>query len=417
MEGLRDCFESNDRDGPLGDDGAIAITGMAVKFPGDATSPDSFWHMLINRQSALSEVPKDRFNIDAFHNDSGKFEPGTVNARGGHFIKEDLQIFDASFFSISPAEAECLDPQQRWLLETTYHALENAGLPLENVVSSSTSVHVGSFMRDYASMLLRDPDLHAQHRSTGTSLAMLANRISWFYGFHGPSVAVDTACSSSMQALDLACQCLRSGQSTMGVVAGSNLMFNPESFTALADLGFLSSDSKCYSFDERANGYARGEGIAAIIIKPVAKALKDGDTIRAVIRATRSNQDGRTPSITQPNSKAQEALIQQTYQLAGLDMGCTGFFEAHGTGTSVGDPAEARGIQQAFQNSSRLHSLHVGAVKTNIGHLEGTSGLAGLIKAALAVEKGIIPPNAWFETPNKAIDSIEWNLEVCDAER
>ena len=189
-------------------------------------------------------------------------------------------------------------------------------------------------------------------------------------------------------------------------------MFNPESSAALADLGFLSSDSKCYSFDERANGYARGEGIAVMIIKPVTKALQDGDTIRAVIRATRSNQDGRTPSITHPNSKAHEALIQQTYRLAGLDMGRTAFFEAHGTGTPVGDPTEARGIHLAFEDRSRLHPLYVGAVKSNIGHLEGASGLAGLIKAALAVEKGIIPPNAWFEKPNEAIDSTEWNLEV-----
>ncbi|KAL9036375.1 MAG: hypothetical protein Q9180_004337, partial [Flavoplaca navasiana] len=411
MESMGSSMESNNPGGPSGDDGAIAVIGMAVKFPGDATSLESFWQMLVNRQSAMSEVPKDRFNIDAFHNHSSNYEPGTINARGGHFITEDLQVFDAPFFSISPAEAECLDPQQRWLLETTYHALENAGLSLEDVASSSTAVHVGSFIRDYASMLSQDPDLHAQHRATGTSLAMLANRISWFYDFNGPSVAIDTACSSSLTALDLACQCLRSGQSTMGVVAGSNIMFNPESSAALADLGFLSSDSKCYSFDERANGYARGEGIAVIIVKSIAKALQDGDTIRAVIRATRSNQDGRTPSIAQPNSKAHEALIRQTYQSAGLDVGFTDFFEAHGTGTQVGDPTEARGIHEAFKDRSRLHPLHVGAVKSNIGHLEGASGLAGLIKAALAVEKAVIPPNAWFEKLNKSIDSMEWKLK------
>ncbi|KAL9639081.1 MAG: hypothetical protein Q9204_001255 [Flavoplaca sp. TL-2023a] len=361
MESTGSGLESNNPIGQSDDDGAIAVIGMAVKFPGDATSPESFWQMLVNRQSAMSEVPKDRFNIDAFYNHSGNYEPGTMNARGGHFIMEDLQVFDAPFFSISPAEAECLDPQQRWLLETTYHALENAGLSLEDVASSSTAVHVGSFIRDYASMLSQDPDLHAQHRAT--------------------------------------------------VVAGSNIMFNPESSAALADLGFLSSDSKCYSFDERANGYARGEGIAVIIVKSIAKALQDGDTIRAVIRATRSNQDGRTPSIAQPNSKAHEALIRQTYHSAGLDVGFTDFFEAHGTGTPVGDPTEARGIHQAFKDRSRLYPLHVGAVKSNIGHLEGSSGLAGLIKAALAVEKAIIPPNAWFEKLNKSIDSMEWNLK------
>ncbi|KAL8803996.1 MAG: hypothetical protein Q9200_006002 [Gallowayella weberi] len=388
----------------------IAVIGIAIKFPGDATSTESFWKMLIDRRSALSDVPEDRYNIDAFWSPDA-LEPGTSNARGAHFVREDIAAFDAPFFSISPAEAECMDPQQRWLLEVTYHALENAGLPLECVASSETSVHVGSFGHDYGVMLSRDPGSQAQHRATGTSSAMLANRISWFYDFKGPSISIDTACSSSLNALDSACQGIRNGQSTMGVVAGSNIIFGPETSAALADLGFLSPDSKCYSFDHRANGYSRGEGIAVVIIKSVTRAIEDGNTIRAVIRASRSNQDGRTPGVSQPSSVAHETLIRQTYTSAGLDMALTNFFEAHGTGTRVGDPIEALGIHQAFKNRPKCHPLRIGAVKTNVGHLEGAAGLAGLIKTVLVLEKGIIPPNALFEKANDSIDATEWNLE------
>ncbi|KAL8709002.1 MAG: hypothetical protein Q9220_006211 [cf. Caloplaca sp. 1 TL-2023] len=399
-----------DDPGQGGYDDAVAVIGIGVKLPQNVNSTEAFWQMLVNRQSALSDVPKDRFNVDAFYNADGS-EPGMFDARQAHFVRDDIAAFDAPFFSISPAEAECMDPQQRWLLETTYHAFENAGLSLENVASSKTSVHVGSFSTDFGMMLSKDPEFRAQHRATGTSLAMLANRISWFYDLTGPSIAVDTACSSSLNALDLACQSIRSGQSTMGVVAGSNIILGPESSAALADLGFLSPDSKCYSFDHRANGYSRGEGIAIVVIKPLAQALQDNDTIRAVIRATRSNQDGRTPGVTQPSSIAHESLIRSTYISAGLDMGLTQFFEAHGTGTSIGDPTEAFGIYSAFKDRPNCHPLRIGAVKTNIGHLEGASGLAGLIKTILVVEKGVIPPNVWFEKPNKAIDCAKWNIE------
>lgn len=195
-------------------------------------------------------------------------------------------------------------------------------------------------------------------------------------------------------------------------MAGSNIIFSPETSAALADLGFLSPDSKSYSFDHRANGYARGEGIAVVIIKSLNRAVQDHDTIRAVIRATRSNQDGRTPGVSQPSSVAHETLIRQTYTSAGLDMTLTDFFEAHGTGTRVGDPIEALGIHSAFKDRPRRYPLRIGAVKTNIGHLEGAAGLAGLIKTILVMEKGIIPPNAWFEKPNESIDSEGWNLEV-----
>lgn len=195
-------------------------------------------------------------------------------------------------------------------------------------------------------------------------------------------------------------------------MAGSNLILNPDPSAALADLGFLSPDSKCYSFDHRANGYARGEGIGVVIIKRLSDALRDDDIIRAVIRATGSNQDGRTPGVSQPSSKSQEDLIRQTYSSAGLDLSSTSFFEAHGTGTPIGDPTEISGIQGAFQERVDDKPLYIGAVKTNIGHLGGASGLAGLIKTVLVLEKGIIPPNVWFEKQNPLIDPSICNIKV-----
>lgn len=308
-----------------------------------------------------------------------------------------------------------------------------AGIPIEKVAGSNTSVHVGSLMHDFEIMLSRDPEMRAQYKTTGTPLAMLANRVSWFYDFTGPSIALDTACSSSLTALHLACHCLRSGESCMvraicadlgdiwkkltspkGVVAGCNLIFNPDATSGLADLNFLSPDSKSYSFDHRANGYARGEGIGVVIVKTLSNALKDNDTIRAVIRATSSNQDGRTPVVTQPSAQAQEAMIRQAYLTSGLSMDATGFFEAHGTGTPIGDSVEAQAIHNAFKERSRAQPLYIGAAKANIGHLESASGLAGLVKVVLALEKGIIPPNIHFERVNPKILAEAWNIKVCE---
>ncbi|KAH6683357.1 fatty acid synthase S-acetyltransferase [Halenospora varia] len=388
----------------------VAVIGLSLKFPQEAVSVDSFWDLLMNGRSAMTEVPRDRFNVDSFYYGEGG-KTGTVNARGGHFIEGDLGVFDAPFFSISASEAACLDPQQRWLLEMTYHALENAGVPLEQAVGSNTSVYVGSFMRDYETLLAKDTDMPIKYKSTGVGTSILANRISWFYDFKGPSMALDTACSSSLMALHLACQSIRSGESTMAIVAGCNLILGPETSIGLSDLSFLSPDSKCYSFDSRANGYSRGEGIGVVVLKALAPAIKN-DTIRAVIRNTGTNQDGRTPGITQPSSEAQEALIRETYQKAGLDMSTTDYFEAHGTGTSVGDPLELKAIYSAFKDTRPTDQpLLIGAVKSNIGHLEGASGIAGLIKTILTLERGIIPPNINYEQPNSKFSLSNYNVE------
>ena len=260
--------------------------------------------------------------------------------------------------------------------------------------------------------MMRDNQLQAKYVSVGTGTAMLANRLSWFYDLRGPSISLDTACSSSMIALHLAVESMRNGESDMSIVGGCNLMLNPDTLPVpLSNLGFMGRDSVCYSFDHRGNGYARGEGTAIMVLKPLKKALQDNDTIRAVIRNTGSNQDGRTPGITQPSREAQAALIQETYLRAGLDFEETGYFEAHGTGTPIGDPREAGAIATAFKDH-RTEPLVVGAVKSNIGHLEGASGLAGLIKAILVLERGVIPRNIWFEKLNPDIPADEWKLKV-----
>lgn len=335
-----------------------------------------------------------------------------MNARGGHFLKKNTAVFDAPFFSLSPGETACMDPQQRGLLECSYHALENAGIPIASIIGSRTSVFVGSFSREYETVISRDPQLQAKYLATGTGSSMLANRLSWFYDLRGPSISLDTACSSSLTALHLAVQSIRTGESDMALVAGCNLILNPETNSIpLSNLGFLGQDSVCYSFDHRANGYARGEGTAVVVLKSVSNAVTDNDVIRAVVRNSGSNQDGRTPGITQPSKEAQVALIRETYDLAGLDVRGTGFFEAHGTGTPVGDPIEASAIGTVFKDD-RDEAIVVGAVKSNIGHLEGASGLAGLIKTILVLERGIIPRNIWYEKPNPAISVEDWKIKV-----
>ncbi len=385
---------------------AIAVVGLALKFPQEATDPNGFWQLLVEGRSAMTDVPANRFNIDAFRH-KGPHSGATIAARGGHFVKEDPAGFDAPFFSINPAEAASMDPQHRWLLETAYQALENAGIPLEKVAGSKSSVHVELMFHDYEAMLSRDPDIDAQYRGSGLALSMASNRLSWFFDFRGPSLTIDTACSSSLSALHLACQSLRIGESNMGVVGGCNLMLGPDTTTYLSDMNFLSPDNRSYSFDHRANGYARGEGVAVVILKRLTDALRDGDMVRAVIRATGVNQDGRTLGITQPSKEAQYQLIRDTYHDGGIDIAATRYFESHGTGTQAGDPIEAAAIRAAFDNHK---PLYVGALKSNIGHLEGASGVAAINKTILVLEKGLISPNLWFERPNPKIPTDAWNF-------
>ncbi|KAF2022424.1 hypothetical protein BU24DRAFT_338244 [Aaosphaeria arxii CBS 175.79] len=378
----------------------IAVVGFAFEFPGNIRTEDAFWDMLVDRKVDAPTIPKDRFNPTAFGPVSEK-DLGAWGTQGAHFLREDVGAFDAPFFSISPAEAEGMDPQQRKLLETTYHALENAGIPMDSLRGSKTSVHVGCFTGDYHLMQCKDPDTMPTYHATGNSSAILANRISWFFDLKGPSVMMDTACSSSLVALDQACQALRQNQTSMGIVCGCNLILTPESVTTIGKMGFLSPDGLCHSFDERGNGYARSEGLASLVVKRVSDAIRDKDTIRCVIQATSTNQDGRTINLAQPCEAAQEELLRSTYDTFNLDRSLTRFCEAHGTGTAVGDPIEMNALSSSFHGiRNDADPLFIGATKANLGHLEAASGVAGIIKTILVLEKALIPPIAQLQRVN-----------------
>ncbi|KAK4182993.1 hypothetical protein QBC35DRAFT_132042 [Podospora australis] len=390
----------------------LAIIGMSFRFPQDAVNTAQFWKMMIEKRCASTPVPPDRFNVEAhYHPDRNQVESTSV--RNAHFIDGDLAAWDAPFFNITAAEADAMDPGQRLTLEAAFRALENAGLPLEKVAGSKTSVYSATFMRDYDHIQNNDPDMQAKYRGIGTTPNMLSNRVSWFFDMRGPSGSVDTACSSSLLALDLVCQSIWSGDADMGLACGNNIMMTPYTTVSLDNLGLLGKDGRCFSFDHRGNGYARGEGVGVVVVKPVDAALRDGDTIRAVIRSTCSNQDGKTPTISQPSREAQLVLIRDAYAKANLDLGATRYFEAHGTGTPVGDPIETSSIGAAFRTyRSPQDPLYVGSVKSNIGHLEGAAGVAGVIKAVIALEAGMIPPQTNFEKLNSAIDAHFLNIKI-----
>ena len=314
--------------------GDIAVIGMGCRFPGDAKSPAEFYEMLLKKRSGWREVPEDRFKVNSFWHPSYD-RHGTIVCKGGHFMKDDIGLFDAPFFSMTQGEANAMDPQQRMLLEITYEALENAGLPLNKVVGSDTACFVGGFTREYDDVTTSELAKTLLYTTTGNGLTMMSNRLSWFYDLHGPSVSLDTACSSSLVALHLACQTIKAStsDSRQAIVGGVNLILVPDQMTTMNPLHFLSPDSQCYSFDDRANGYTRGEGIGIMVLKHIDDAIRDGDCIRAVIRSTGVNSDGKTPGITLPSTAAQASLIRKTYAAAGLDPAHTGYFEAHGTGT------------------------------------------------------------------------------------
>ncbi|KAF2271629.1 amino acid adenylation domain-containing protein [Westerdykella ornata] len=397
----------------------IAIIGTGCRFPGGASSPSKLWELLRQPRDVLTRIPADRFNPSGFYHEDGAHH-GATNVQESYVLSEDIRLFDASFFKINGAEAHSIDPQQRLLLETVYESLESAGLPLENVAGSDTAVFVGLMSEEYSDHLLRDPDTIPTHMATGTARSILSNRISYVFDMHGPSVTVDTACSSSLVAVHMAVQALRNGESRIAIAAGSNLIMGPEPYIAESKLKMLSPGSRSRMWDASADGYARGEGFASIVLKTLSAAIADGDDIECIIRETGVNQDGRgtAKGITVPSAAAQTRLILETYQRAGLNAAkeedrCQ-FFQCHGTGTPAGDPVEAEAISDAFfgDKSTSEKSLLVGSVKTVIGHTEGTAGLAGLLTASLGIQNGFIPPNLLFSELNPAIAPFYGKLKL-----
>jgi acyl transferase domain-containing protein len=390
----------------------IAIVGIGCRFPGGIDSPKAFWSFLRDRGNAIREVPADRWDAAAlFHADPSA--PGRTYARRGGFL-DGIDQFDPQFFGISPREAAHIDPQQRLLLETAHEAMEDAGERWDDVRVRDTGVFVGVFIHDYQHMQFADRALLNAHTGTGTAMSIAANRVSYVFDLHGPSMAVDTACSSSLVAIDLACKAIRNGECAYALAGGVNVILKPEMTIAMSKATMLSKEGTCKSFDGRADGYVRGEGAGMVLLRPLREAIADGNPIYAVIRGSGVNSDGQTKGISVPNGQAQEALSRRVLAEAGLEPSTIDYVEAHGTGTPVGDPIEAGALGRAFSSGREASDapVMIGSVKTNIGHLESASGVAGLIKAALCLQHRELVANLHFEQPNPAIDFAGMRLQV-----
>src|SRR3989338_6987367 len=391
----------------------IAIIGIGCRFPGGANDPESFWKLLTNGVDAVTEVPRDRWDADAFY-DPDPTRPGKTNSRWGGFLR-DVNQYDYQFFGVPPPEAAQMDPQQRLLLEVAWEALEDAGQVLERLAGSRTGVFVGVGSTDYGNLqFLRTPVLQDPYAVTGIALSLVANHLSYSFDFRGPSVVVDTACSASLVAIHLACQSLKQGECELVLAGGVNLILTPSGAIGFTKAGMMSPSGRCKAFDAAADGFVRAEGAGIIVLKPLTRAVADGDPIYGVIRGTAVNQDGYTPlGIKAPSQQAQEAILRDVYERAGISPGRVQYIEAHGTGTALGDPIEAQAIGAALSaNRPSDKPLLIGSFKTNIGHLETAAGIAGLIKVALMLRHRMIPPSLHFHKPNPAIPFEQLSLRV-----
>ena len=386
----------------------IAIVGMACNLPG-APSVETYWDLLSSGRDAITEMPGDRWDTDAFYSPDPE-EPGRYYTRHAGFI-EDHDHFDPAFFGLSPLEAHHIDPQHRLLLETTWHALEDAGLPRNALEGRRVGNFVGISTTDYMQYNVR----HGQRNEitpflgTGNSASTAAGRVSYVLGLNGPSMAVDTACSSSLIATHLACQSLRLGESDVAIASGVNLMMIPDTFIYFCKLRALAADGRCKTFDAGADGYGRGEGAGTVILKRLSDARRDGDRIVALIRGSDMNHSGRSNGLTVPSGKAQEAVVRTALANAGMMPNEISFVEAHGTGTSLGDPIELHALGAV--HCDRDHKLMIGSAKTNIGHLEAAAGIVGLIKTALSLYHRQLPAHLNLSRPNPHVD---WNSILID---
>lgn len=382
----------------------IAVIGMACRFPGGANDPDAFWELLKNGVDASSEIPETRWSSRYF--DTDPKTDGTTHASRANLLTQPIDQFDAPFFSISAKEANSLDPQQRLLLEVVWEGLEDAALDVPSLNGSRTSVFAGISSDDYT-----QSHRHSGNRSridgyslTGTCFAPASGRISYTFGFQGPSVAIDTACSSSLVGLHLACRSLLEKESDLAVAGGVNLILSPIFHICSTKLGTISPDGRCKTFDESANGYGRGEGCGILVLRRLSDALKENDRILAVVRSTAVNQDGKSNGLTAPNGLAQEALIKTALKRVGLSGGDIGYFEAHGTGTPLGDPIELEAIARVIEGTrTKENPVFVSSVKTNIGHLEAAAGVSGAIKVIQSLRHAQIPPHLHLNNPSHHI--------------
>jgi acyl transferase domain-containing protein/acyl carrier protein len=391
----------------------IAIIGMSCRFPGGISSPEKYWQALIEGRDAVVEVPRIRWDVDAWY-DPNPDAVGKINCRYGGFL-QDVETFDASFFGIAPREAVRMDPQQRMLLEMTVETLEDALIPVESLTSSNTSVAIGISGNDYLSVLRRANDMSMIDGwlAMGNALSIAAGRISHVFGWHGPCTILDTACSSSLAAIYTACMNLRNRQTDLALAGGSNLILGPEISISLTKAHALSRDGRCKAFDANANGYVRGEGLGMIALKRLDDAVRDGNEILAVIHGMAMNHDGHSSGLTVPSVVAQESLIRSALNDAQRSPVDIDYVEAHGTGTPLGDPIEMQAIGRVFGSGGRrLRELCVGSVKANLGHLEAAAGIAGLMKVVLALKHQLIPPQLHFRQPSPVIPWHELPVRI-----
>lgn len=389
----------------------LALAGIGCRFPGGIRDVETFWNVLTEGKSAITEVPSDRWDAERYFHPDGDAS-GRMITKWGGFVDQ-LKEFDAAFWGISPREASRMDPQQRWLLETAWEALEDAGVPPSKLRGSRTGVFVGISSNDYGSLQLSDYPQIDVHTNSGGTMSIAANRISYQFDFKGPSVAVDTACSSALVAVSQACQAIWSGECEAALAGGVNALITPHSSVGFSKANMLSPSGKCFAFDARADGYVRGEGAGLVFLEPLSKAIETGDRIYAVIRSAAVNQDGRTSTMTVPSAGSQVEMLQQAYAKAGISPRRVVYVESHGTGTPVGDPIEAAALGTVIgEGRTGEDSCLIGSVKTNLGHLESASGAAGLIKTALVLNRGTIPPSLNFEAPNPRIPFDDLHLKV-----
>ncbi len=391
----------------------MAIVGMSCRLPGGVNSPDELWELLKNKKDSISEIPSDRWNPENYFH---KEQSGKSYSKWGGFI-DSINTFDPSFFGISPREALGMDPQQRLLLELAWEAMEDSGTLPKDLENSNTGVYVGISSHDYC-------DLQTAHEAqssidaytqTGNCNSIAANRISYIFNFKGPSLAIDTACSSSLVALDSAVKDLTLGVCDTALVAGVQVLLRPEVFTGFSMASMLSPTGRCHSFSNDADGFVRAEGGGVVLLKPLEKAIADGDTIHAVVCASGTNQDGKTKGMTVPSQDSQMKLIEETCARAGIEPHLVQYVEAHGTGTKVGDPIEANSIGTVIgkkRTSNRISNCIMGSIKSNVGHLEPASGMAGLLKTVVALKHAEIPANIHAEQLNEDIDFAGLGLTV-----
>ncbi len=391
----------------------IAIVGMSCRFPGGANSTDEYWNLLSNGINAIDEVPSQRWDIDQIFSENPE-APGKSYCRHGGFL-DNIEEFDSSFFEISPREAISIDPQHRLLLEVSWEALENANYNIKCLKGSKTGIFMGITLNDYEKVIKDyQIDLNIEaYGVTGLPLNAAAGRISYFLGLTGPSMSIDTACSSSLVAIHQACQSIRNNECNMALAGGVNLILTPDTMIGTSKAKLLSVDGQCKTFDDSANGIGRAEGCGVIVLKRLSSAIEDNDNILAVIKGSAINQDGPSSGFTVPNSISQQKLINAALEVAKIDSSQINYIEAHGTGTALGDPIELRSLKSIFGNTiKRKSKLSLASVKTNIGHCESASGVAGVIKVILQLQNKKIAPHLNFNKPTTKFDWENFNVNI-----